>query len=83
VLVEGMMIGLISWALGALASFPISQVLYDILSRALFQTEGKAVITQDGFIIWLVVAVIMSAVASLAPARGAARMTIRDVLAYE
>ena len=83
VLVEGMLIGLISWALGALAAFPISQVLYDILSRALFQTEGKAVITQDGFIIWLIIAVSLSAIASLLPARSASRTTVRDVLAYE
>jgi len=83
VLVEGMLIGFISWALGALLAFPITSVLYNILSQALFQTEGKAVITQDGFIIWLVVAVILSAVASLVPAQGAARMTVRDVLAYE
>jgi putative ABC transport system permease protein len=83
VLVEGMLVGFISWALGALAAFPISQALYDILSRALFQTEGKAVITQDGFLTWLILAVILSGIASLLPARSASRMTVRDVLAYE
>jgi putative ABC transport system permease protein len=83
VLVEGMMIGLISWLLGVLLSIPISNFLYNILSQALFQTEGKAVITQDGFIIWFVIALVLSAIASLAPARRAVRMTVRDVLAYE
>jgi putative ABC transport system permease protein len=83
VLVEGMLIGSISWGLGALLAFPITSVLYNILSQALFQAEGTAVMTWDGFIIWLVAAVILSAIASLVPARGAARMTVRDVLAYE
>jgi putative ABC transport system permease protein len=83
VLVEGMLIGFISWALGALVAIPITRVLYDILSRALFQAEGTAVMTWDGFIIWLIAAIILSAIASLIPAQGAARMTVRDVLAYE
>jgi putative ABC transport system permease protein len=82
-LVEGMFIGFISWILGALAAFPITKVLYDILSRAIFQTEGTAVITRDGFILWLMVAIFLSAIACFMPARGAARMTVRDVLAYE
>ena len=82
-LVEGMFIGFISWMLGALAALPITKVLYDILSRALFQTEGTAVVTRDGFVLWLIVALFLSAIACLVPARGAARMTVRDVLAYE
>ncbi len=83
VLVEGMLIGFISWVLGVLAATPITNLLYDILSRAIFQTEGVAVMTWDGFIIWLVLAVVLSAIACLIPARNAARMTVRDVLAYE
>ena len=83
VLVEGMLIGFISWLLGTLAALPITNLLYDILSRAIFQTEGTAAMTWDGFIIWLVLAVFLSAIACLVPARSAARMTVRDVLAYE
>jgi putative ABC transport system permease protein len=83
VLVEGLVIGFISWLLGVLLSIPISNFLYNILSQALFQTEGKAVITTDGFLIWFVIAMLLSAVASLIPARRAVRMTVRDVLAYE
>ena len=77
------MIGFISWLLGVLLSIPISNFLYNILSQALFKTGGKAVITTDGFIIWFVIALVLTAIASLAPARRAVRMTVRDVLAYE
>jgi len=40
-------------------------------------------ITWQGFVIWLVVVVLLSAIASVVPARSAARLTIREVLAYE
>jgi putative ABC transport system permease protein len=34
-------------------------------------------------VIWLAVVVLLAVVASLLPARNAARLTIREVLAYE
>jgi putative ABC transport system permease protein len=37
----------------------------------------------QGFVIWLAVVVALSVVASIVPARNAARLTIREVLAYE
>ena len=36
-----------------------------------------------GLLIWLVLVVILSLVASVLPARSAWRLTVRDVLAYE
>jgi putative ABC transport system permease protein len=40
-------------------------------------------ITPIGIFIWLGVVLLLSVVASLVPARSAARLTIREVLAYE
>jgi putative ABC transport system permease protein len=40
-----------------------------------FSTGGAA--------LWLLVIVLIATVASLLPARGAARITVREVLAYE
>ena len=40
-------------------------------------------ITSRGFILWLVAVIVLSTLASLLPARNAARLTIREVLAYE
>jgi putative ABC transport system permease protein len=39
--------------------------------------------TLQGVFMWLGVVVILSAFASIMPARNAARLTIREVLAYE
>jgi putative ABC transport system permease protein len=83
VMVEGMIIGLISWFLGALFSFPITFLLSRIISLAIFNSPSQFVLNPMGFIIWLGLVLILSAIASVLPARSAARLTIREVLAYE
>ncbi len=83
VLVEGLLIGLISYLFGALASFPISKLMADGISLAVFEAPASAGYTGLGFLIWLAAVLALSAVASLVPARSAARLTIREVLAYE
>ncbi len=83
VVVEGMVIGLISWVIAGILSFPISFVLLRLISTAMLGTEMPLEITMTGFIIWLAVVVTLSVVASMVPARNAARLTIREVLAYE
>jgi len=83
VILEGLIIGMISWLIGALLSFPISAFLSDIISSAIFQTPMGLALTPNGFIIWLVLVIIFSALASVLPALKAARLTIREVLAYE
>ena len=83
VIVEGLLIGGISWLLGALLSFPITYLLSSIISSAIFQSQIPVHFTFTGFLIWLLVVLALSAVASVLPARNAARLTIREVLAYE
>jgi putative ABC transport system permease protein len=83
VIVEGVVIGGISWLLGALLSFPITYLLSGIISAAIFHSQIAVHFTATGFVIWLLVVLALSAVASVLPARKAARLTIREVLAYE
>ncbi len=83
VVVEGMMIGLISWTIAVVLSFPISYFLLRIISSAMIGTDMSLEITGLGLVIWLGVVVLLSIVASIVPARSAARLTIREVLAYE
>jgi putative ABC transport system permease protein len=83
VIVEGLLIGFISWLLGCFLSFPISNALSDILSQALFDAPSVFTISPWGFIIWLVLVIILAVLASVAPARNAAQLTIREVLSYE
>jgi len=83
VVVEGVMIGLITWVLAIGLSFPISQLLLNIIIQAIMGSSMDLTFTPQGVFIWLGVVVVLSIVASLLPARNAARLTIREVLAYE
>jgi putative ABC transport system permease protein len=83
VLVEGTLIGGISWALAWGLSFPISYWLLTIISKAMFGSPIPLRLTLEGAAIWLAAVLGLSALASVLPARSAARLTIREVLAYE
>jgi len=83
VIVEGIIIGAISWLIGFLLAFPISYLMSYIINIAVFGVTGEFAFTATGFIIWLIIVSILSILASILPARNAARLTIREVLAYE
>jgi putative ABC transport system permease protein len=83
VVVEGLVIGLISWVVAVGLSFPISFLLLRIISTSMMGTIMPLEITPSGFVIWLGIVIFLSAAASTLPARSAARLTIREVLAYE
>jgi len=80
---EGMVIGAISFVLAVVVSVPFTYGLSWIVSVAVFQSPIKVVFTFLGYAIWLGLVVVLSALASVLPARNAARLTIREVLAYE
>ncbi|HOU14670.1 MAG TPA: FtsX-like permease family protein [Anaerolineae bacterium] len=83
VIVEGLVIGVLSYGLGAALSFPISILLSNVISLAIFNTPAPFAFTAQGFLIWLIVVIFLSMAASLLPARNATKLTIREVLAYE
>ena len=77
------MIGLITWVLAIGLSFPISALLLKIISQAMMGSSMDLSFTTQGIFIWLAVVIVLSFIASILPARNAARLTIREVLAYE
>jgi len=83
VLVEGMLIGIISWIFGTLLAIPMSYLLDYAVGMAFLQSPLSFVFQPAGCIIWLVGMLIIAAISSLAPARSASRLTVREVLAYE
>lgn len=83
VIVEGLVIGLIGWALGAILAVPLSWVLAYVIGVGFVQTPLVYVFSFLGIGLWLVVVVLLSALASLLPARRAWRLSIREALAYE
>jgi putative ABC transport system permease protein len=83
VVVEGLFIGVISWALAILLSIPITFVLNQGVGVAILTVAMEFAFGWEGITLWLIVVLVVSAVASLLPALNAVRLTIREVLAYE
>jgi putative ABC transport system permease protein len=83
VLVEGVLIGIISWLAGVILSIPISKLLSDTIHLAVFGARADLAFTAFGPLSWLGAVILLSIVASIMPARSAARLTIREALAYE
>jgi len=83
VVIEGVLIGLITWALAIALSFPISAALLNIISTSMMGSSMELVFTAQGIVYWLGVVVLLSIIASILPARNASRLTIREVLSYE
>ena len=83
VIAEGMVIGIISFVLAVILSIPFTYLLSTIVSLAVFQSPIHVVFTYAGYAIWLGLVLALSVIASILPARNAARLTIREVLAYE
>ena len=83
VVIEAGFIGLITWVLAVFLSFPISSILLNIVSEAMLGSPLQLTVTYQGFLIWLAAVLGLSVIASILPARSAASLTIREVLAYE
>ena len=83
IIAEGVVIGLLSFGLAIILSVPFTYLLSTIVSLAVFETPIRVVFTFTGYLIWLGLVLVLSAFASILPARNAARLTIREVLAYE
>ena len=83
VIVEGMVVGLISWAISILLSFPITGVLTFGVGMAVLTAPMPAVYGMSGIIAWLIFTIILATIASALPARSASRLTVKDTLAYE
>ncbi len=83
VITEGLLIGLLSWLVGTGLALPLSKLLSALVGFELFQEPLSFVFSVRGIAIWLVIALILAALASLLPARRASQLTVREVLAYE
>ena len=83
VIIEALVIGLITWILAIGLSFPISDFLLKIIGESLMNSAMALNFTPLGILLWLAVVIVLSVIASIMPARNAARLTINEVLAYE
>lgn len=82
-ILEGIAIGLLSWLFGSLLAFPLGKFLSDIVGNVMMGAPIGFTFSINGMWFWLLLASVLSALASFLPARNASHMTVREVLAYE
>ena len=83
VVIEGLLIGLISWFSGAILAYPLGKVLSDAIGTITLRINLDYVYSLGGLAMWLAIACVLAVLASLLPARNATKVSVRDVLAYE
>jgi putative ABC transport system permease protein len=82
-LLQGLAIATAGGVLGVIGSIPIALLLRGAIGDSLISATLPAGFSWPGVAIWVAVALIIGALGATRPARVAARLTIRDTLAYE
>jgi len=80
---EGMLIGTISWLLGTVLALPLGKLMSDAVGNSFLQAPLNYTFSFEGALVWLGAVLVLAALASVLPARNAARLSVREVLAYE
>lgn len=85
-IVEGILIGLLSWLIGAFVSLPLGKLLSlsdQVGTLFLDAPAASYTFSSSGALLWLGIMVVLSAFASFLPAWNAARLAVRETLAYQ
>lgn len=81
-MMEGILQGILSWAIIVPISIAIGRPLSNALGQVLFQASLDYQYNVESVGIWFVVMLIISTLASILPARSATSISVRDSLAY-
>jgi putative ABC transport system permease protein len=80
---EGILISVLSWAGAILLSQPMSRAMSFQVGMNFAKLPLSYIYDLRAPGLWLLIVVVVSALASLIPAQGAARVSVRETLAYE
>jgi putative ABC transport system permease protein len=80
---EGVVVGVLSWALAVPLSYPGARLFSDAVGRALLRSPFEFAYSVEGVGLWLGTVVVISVLASLVPALRATKISVREALAYE
>jgi putative ABC transport system permease protein len=83
VIAEGLVIGLASWVLAVILSFPITYLLDYSIGISIFQAPLSVIFNWSGSFAWLAGILLIATLASAIPAWRASRLTVRETLVYE
>jgi putative ABC transport system permease protein len=80
---EGVLQGLLSWAMAVPVSFILGKRLANALGQTMFEANLDFAYNFEAVLIWLVIILMISTLASILPARNATVISVRESLAYE
>jgi putative ABC transport system permease protein len=80
---EGVFVGVLSWLLALPLSIPGVRLFGDVIGEAVLELPLDFAYSTGGLALWLIIVVVLSALASLWPALRAAGVSVREALAYE
>jgi putative ABC transport system permease protein len=79
---EGILQGLLSWIIAVPLSFALGQPIAYQLGQIMLQMDLDYVYSYEAIIIWLIIILAISIIASILPARSATKVSVRESLAY-
>jgi putative ABC transport system permease protein len=82
VVFEGIFIAVVSCVVAAVPAIILTWAMGAGLGSLFLSTSMPFVVSASGIAIWILVVVLGAALATLAPASQASRLTVRDALAY-
>jgi putative ABC transport system permease protein len=83
VIAEGAFVAVLSWLAAALAAWPLSKAIGNLLVRLMFQSELDFTFEGRGLAVWLLVCVSLGLLASFLPAWHACQQPVRESIANE
>jgi putative ABC transport system permease protein len=83
VLVEGLVVAVLGWLVSVPLAAPIGRALSNAVGRLFLGAPLEFHYSLGGALVWLGLVLVLAVTASLLPARRAARLTVRDALAWE
>ena len=83
VIVEGIVVGLLSWLLSVLTAAAPTKAIGDAVGSRFLKAPLPFTFVPSGPVIWLAVIVVVAALACVLPARNAAQAEVRTLIAEE
>jgi putative ABC transport system permease protein len=83
VIIEGLVIGVVSWLIASLLAFPMAKVMTVMVGISFIKVPLDFRFAPIGIGLWLIIVLILSFVASYLPANNATRVVVREALVYE
>ena len=80
-IIEGILIGIISWLVSIAASWPPSKLLGDQIGAQFVKVPLAFTLSEGGLLIWFVLVILVAAASCYLPAQNAAQTSVRELLA--